>query len=223
MGTVSSASKFMDVKKRILEDSQKEMSASDYLVAFSGLANNYCIGLVDICDSTRISANMNEKDWSKYYSIFLNSMARIVPKFGGVPLKNGGDSLLFYFPESSKPKRKFGFTSCIECSLNMIESHDAICENLEKEGLPCLNYRVSSDYGKVVLMKTESSKFNDLIGPPVNMCSKINHRAQNNGYVIGGDFYEHVKILDDYKFHPQQGFSIGLKYSYPIYSVDRNE
>jgi len=65
MGIVSTATNYIDIKKRILEDSQKEMSASDYLVAFSGQANNYCIGLVDICDSTKISANMNEKDWSK--------------------------------------------------------------------------------------------------------------------------------------------------------------
>ena len=71
-------------------------------------------------------------------------------------------------------------------------------------------------------MKTQSSVVNDLIGPPVNMCAKINHRAQNNGYVIGGDFHEHVKTLHDYNFNQQQGFSIGLKYSYPIYAVKRN-
>jgi class 3 adenylate cyclase len=192
-------------------------------VAFSGMAKSYCIGLVDICDSTKISANMNEKEWASYYSFFLNTMAKIIPRYGGVPLKNGGDSLLYYFPESAKPRRKYGFTSCIECSLNMLESHDSICENLVKEGLPCLNYRVSSDFGKVILMKTGSSQFNDLIGPPVNMCAKINHRAPNNGYVVGGDFYQHVKTLSDYKFHPEQGFSIGLKYAYPIYSVDRDE
>ena len=210
-----------EYKRRILENTEKEMTSSDYLVAFSGLAKSYCIGLVDICDSTRISANMNEKQWANYYSIFLNNMAKIIPRYGGVPLKNGGDSLLYYFPESAKPRRKYGFISCIECSLNMLESHDSICENLEKEGLPCLNYRVSSDFGRVVLMKTGSSQFNDLIGPPVNMCAKINHRASNNGYVVGGDFYQHVKTLSDYRFHPEQGFSIGLKYSYPIYSVDR--
>ena len=179
--------------------------------------------MVDICDSTKISANMNEKEWSKYYSIFLNSMAKIIPRFGGIPLKNGGDSLLYYFPESSKPRRKFGFISCIECSLTMLELHDHISEDLEKEGLPSLNYRISADFGKVVLMKVESSLYNDLIGPPVNMCAKINHKAPHNGFVIGGDFHEHVKTLDDYKFHSEQGFSIGLKFSYPVFSVDRNE
>ena len=212
---------YQDSKKKILDNLEREMTTSDFLVAFSGQTKSYCIGLVDICNSTKISANMNEKEWSKFYFTFLNAMARIIPKFRGVPLKNGGDSLLFYFPESSK-QRRYGFISCIECCISMLELHDTIAEDLKKQGLPAPNYRVSSDFGKVVLMKTQSSVFNDLIGPPVNMCAKINHRAKNNGYVVGGDFFEHVKTLQDYKFHQQQGFSIGLKYSYPIYSVERN-
>ena len=213
---------YQESKKKILDNMESEMTTSDFLVAFSGNAKNYCIGLVDICDSTKISAKMNEKEWSQFYLIFLNSIARVIPRFGGVPLKNGGDSLLYYFPESSKPSRSYGFISCVECCLNMLELHDIIAEEMKKQGLPAPDYRISSDFGKVVLMKTQSSVFNDLIGPPVNMCAKINHRAKNNGYVIGGDFFEHIKTFQDFKFHQQQGFSIGLKYSYPIYSVERN-
>jgi len=212
-----------DIKNRILQSTEKEMSPSDYMVAFSGLAKSYCIGLVDMANSTIISANMNEREWCRYYEIFLNSIANILPKFGGVAIKNLGDSLLYYFPESSNSQRKYGFVSCLECSLAIIESHDSICKRLEKESLPCLNYRVSADYGKVVIMNTNNSSMPDLIGPPVNMCTKINHKAENNGVVIGGDLYQVVKDLQDYRFRPETGFSIGLKYSYPIYSVKRNE
>lgn len=209
-------------KNKILTKAEQEMKSSDYMVAFSGMTKSYCICIVDMCNSTKISANMNEKDWSKYYSTFLNSMAKMIPKYGGIPLKNGGDSLMFYFPESSKPRRKFGFISCIECSLSLLEAHTSINESLEIQGLPSLDYRVSSDFGKVVLMKAENSRYSDLIGPPVNMCAKINCLAQTNGYVVGGDFHEHVKSLEDYTFHQEKGFSIGLKYSYPVYSVDRS-
>ena len=214
-------SNFEDVKKTILQSTQNEMSSSDYMVAFSGLAKSYCIGLVDMENSTKISANLNEREWCRYYEIFLNSMAKILPRFGGVVIKNQGDSLLYYFPESSNSQRKYGFVSCLECSLAMIEFHDAICKILANENLPCLNYRVSADYGKVVIMNSNNSSANDLIGPPVNMCTKINHRAENNGIVIGGDLYQNVKDLPDYRFSNQTGFSIGLKYSYPIYSVSR--
>jgi len=216
-------SNFKDIKNTILQSTQKEMSTSDYMVAFSGLAKSYCVGLVDMANSTKISACMNEREWCRYYEIFLNSMATILPKFGGAVIKNQGDSLLYYFPESSNSQRKYGFLSCLECSLAIIESHDSICKRLEKENLPCLNYRVSADYGKVVIMNSNNSSTPDLIGPPVNMCTKINHRAENNGFVIGGDLYQVVKDLQDYRFKPETGFSIGLKYSYPIYSVKRKE
>ena len=214
-------SNFKDIKNTILQNTQKEMSTSDYMVAFSGLTKSYCIGLVDMANSTQISANMNEREWCRYYEIFLNSIATILPKFGGVAIKNLGDSLLYYFPESSKPERKYGFINCLECSLTMIEAHDSICKRLEKENLPSLNYRVSADYGKVVIMNSNNSSTPDLIVPPVNMCTKINHRAENNGVVIGGDLYQVVKDLQDYRFRPETGFSIGLKYAYPIYSVSR--
>lgn len=196
------------------------MTNSDYMVAFSGMAKSYCVGIVDIVSSTKISSEMNELQWCKYYEIFLNSMAKIIPRFGGVVIKNQGDSLLYYFPESSR-STKYGLMSCIECSLSLIENHDAVCSIMKKEGLPCLNYRVSADYGKMVIMNSNNTTSVDLIGPPVNMCAKINHLANTNGFVIGGDFYQNIKDLKDYKFSNKDGFSIGLKYSYPVYSVTR--
>jgi len=198
----------------------QKMDTADYMVAFSGLSKNYCIGIVDMVESTKISAEMNEIEWCKYYEIFLNSMAKILPRFGGEVIKNQGDSLLYYFPESSKG-RKYGFMSCIECSLSLTEEHDVLCEILKKEGLPCLNYRVSADYGKVVIMKSNNSTSPDLIGPPVNMCSKINHLAQINEVVIGGDLFQNVKEIKDYRYSQKKGFSVGFKYSYPVYGVNR--
>ena len=197
-----------------------KMDTHDYKVAFSGLTKSYCVGIVDMVDSTKISAEMNEMEWCRYYEIFLNSMAKILPRFGGKVIKNQGDSLLYYFPETSKAT-KYGFMSCIESSLSMIEEHEAICEILEKEGLPCLNYRVSADYGKVVIMKSNNSSSPDLIGPPVNMCAKINHLAQSNGVVIGGDLYQNVKEINDYRYSQKKGFSVGFKFSYPVYSITR--
>ncbi len=206
---------------KVVYQTFQKMDTPDYMVAFSGLSKSYCIGIVDMVESTKISAEMNEIEWCKYYEIFLNSMAKILPRFGGAVIKNQGDSLLYYFPESSKG-RKYGFMSCIECSLSLTEEHDILCEILKKEGLPCLNYRVSADYGKVVIMKSNNSTSPDLIGPPVNMCSKINHLAQINGVVIGGDLFQNVKEIKDYRYSQKKGFSVGFKYSYPVYGVNRS-
>jgi class 3 adenylate cyclase len=199
---------------------RNDMGFSDYMVAFSGLSNSFCVGIVDMVNSTKISASLNEKEWCKYYTVFLNSMSKILQKFGGQTIKNGGDSLLYYFPEYVASS-KIGFVSCIESGLAIIESQPLISKTLQQEGLPQLSYRVSLDFGKVVIMKQSNSFSIDLIGPPVNMCAKINHMATSNGMVIGGDLHELVKNMKEYRFKAVTGLSIGLKHTYPIYEVCR--
>ncbi|MCA9827215.1 MAG: adenylate/guanylate cyclase domain-containing protein [Nitrosopumilus sp.] len=186
-------------------NSDKNMSSSDYLVAFSGNTERYYVGLVDMIDSTRIAATIGNEKISTYYQIFLNSMSTILSRFGGFVIKNVGDCLVYYFPESAKSNRKYGFMSCLECSLSMIEHHDAICKKLNIEGLPNVDYRISADYGSVVLMKSNNSMSIDMIGPPVNMCSKINHAAAKNGALIGGDLYSMVHKFGDYRFREVKG------------------
>ena len=202
---------------------EPERQTQEYKVAFSGRSQNFCIGMVDIVNSTKISANLHEREWCKYYVTFLNSMGKILKKFGAIPIKNGGDSILYYFPESTDSKKKFGFTSCLECNFAMVEAHKLLSEDIQMQGLPALDYRVSSDFGKVVIMEPNCLSPLDIIGPPVNMCAKINHSAPKNGMIIGGDLYEMVKGMNYYKFKQANGFSIGLKYTYPVYTVERRK
>ncbi len=191
----------------------------EYHVSFSDNSSSYCIGLVDMVDSTKLSAKLSIGQLSKYYQIFLNTMSKTLNKYGGQVIKNVGDSLLFYFPELSK-NRTFGFMSCIEGVLGMIEMHDIICIYTKKEDLPCINYRISCDYGPVVIMRPNDESI-DMIGPPVNMCSKINHTASNNEIVIGGDLYQMAKKIPDYQFDFAGDFNSSLKHSYPLYKVTR--
>ena len=207
----------------ILVSEGKDKEKPNYLVDFSGESNNYCIGFVDIANSTQISATLKHEKMSKYYEIFLNSMANIVERFDGFVIKNIGDSLLYYFPESSKSSTRFGFLSCIECSLTMIDSRELINTKVKNEDLPPLNYRVSADYGKVTIIKSDNSSAIDIVGIPVNICSKINPSAPQNGAVIGSDLYQLVKDFDDYNYNQIKAYSVGLKQSYPIYSVQRKK
>ena len=201
----------------LVTKNEDQDTLSKYVVDFSGESKNYCVGFVDIVNSTKISFTLRQEKMSKYYEIFLNSMANIVERFGGFVIKNIGDSLLYYFPESSS------FLSCIECSLTMIDSHELINTKVKNEDLPPLNYRVSADYGKVTIIKSDFSSANDIVGIPVNICSKINGSASQNGVVIGSDLYQLVKNSDDYRYNEIKAYSVGLKQSYPIYSVQRKK
>lgn len=207
------------IAKTSILSNHEIMTASDYMVAFSGRTQNYCVGLVDIVNSTKITAGLGINS-AKYYEIFLNSMAKILSRFGGFVVKNIGDSLLFYFPESSKPNKKFSFMCCLECCLGMVESHEKICNRMREEHLPCVDYRISADYGSVMLMNINFNNI-DMIGSPVNLCSKMNHSAPINDMIIGGDLYEMVKSFNDYHFKNHKSLSLGFKLSYPLYGVSR--
>jgi hypothetical protein len=68
-------------------------------------------------------------------------------------------------------------------------------------------------------MSTTDSLSVDLIGPPVNMCAKINRCAGKNEFVIGGDLYETVKKSTRYKFELVSSYDVGFRFSYPVYKV----
>lgn len=197
------------------------IKSDEYSVAFDSECKSYCVGCVDMVNSTKISAELGTRKISRYYQIFLNSMSQILSEYGGMVIKNIGDCLMYYFPSSAKPYSTYGFRSCIECNLALVEAHDFICEQLHSEDLPCLDYRISSDYGSVCIMQSNNSTSLDMIGPPVNMCSKINRIANPNEVVLGGDLHEVAKTFKDYNFKSKKGYSLGYKFDYPVYSVTR--
>lgn len=208
-------------KSSILSVRNEENSTiglSDYLVEFSRQSQSYCVGCVDMVNSTKISASISPQKLSGYYEVFLNSMSKIIGKFGGQVIKNVGDCLLYYFPNPSESKNK-GFVNCLDCGLAMVDARKIICEQLELQKLPSLSYRISADWGSVLVMNTTDSPAVDLIGPPVNMCTKINHCAISNEFVIGGDLYEVVKKFAKYSFQQVQSCNVGFKHSYPVYKV----
>ena len=201
---------------------QENIASEKYSVTFSPKTENYCVGMVDMVDSTKISAILDSEKMSRYYQIFINSMSRILNEFGGKVVKNIGDCLLYYFPTLEGKNQDDYLVECLECSFALVESHDFICEYLKRKDLPCLNYRISMDYGNIVLMKSSNSTSIDMIGTPINMCSKINHNAPVNGIVVGGDIHEIVKKISQYQFRENDGYSIGLKSTYPTYVVRRS-
>ena len=62
-----------------------------------------CVGIVDIVNSTKITADIGDSEnVAKYYSIFINTMAVIARNFGAEVIKNVGDSVIFFFPRHLK-------------------------------------------------------------------------------------------------------------------------
>ena len=203
----------------MLKNSQSLLNNSsmkNYSINFSGSQKNYCVGVVSFI---KPSIKMDVLSKAKYSQIFLNSVAKILTRFGGVVIKNKEDMILYYFPQSSKIHRRYGFMSCLESCLTLINERDVISFISQESGLPPINFRISVDFGKVAVMQSNFSSNPDLIGSPINICSKINSLAPINGVVLGSDLYKIVKKFHDYTYQKSGQYKIGLEQSYPIYRL----
>jgi two-component system response regulator ChvI len=219
-GSDRNGSPFADEEKSIEFDIRTEE------IYFADQANGYfCVCIVDIVNSSQITAKIADgKKIKKYYEIFLNAMAALAKNFGAKVIKNVGDALLFYFPDTSDSENMIAFKEVLECCTAIVAAHEFINIRLEAEALPRVSYRISADYGRIEVATTVTSGAEDLFGPTVNMCAKINSQAEPNGIVIGGDLHEMVKRFSfkDYSFEKVgKKQPIGIKYSYPVYSVVR--
>jgi two-component system, OmpR family, response regulator ChvI len=196
-------------------------------IQFTGNSYNCCVCFVDIVDSTRITTVeiANSEKIKRYYSIFINTMAAIARNFGANIIKNTGDSLIYYFPKTADSSNNMSaFKSVFECGLTMISVNPIVNAKLQKEeALPNLSYRISADYGRVEVAKSLTSTSEDLFGPTVNLCAKINSKAEPNGMVIGNNLYRVTKTTfdDDYHFNKIDGYSIddNSDNQYSVYSI----
>lgn len=193
----------------------------DILLNFSDQSETGCVCLIDIKDSTRITAKMSDSQAGTLYSTFLNSMATIVQKFKGTVIKNIGDALLFYFPKTN-PHDIQSFKNVLDCCFEMINAHDKICSMLEEKGLPCVDYKISATYGSVRLASTTTSDVTDIFGSTVNQCAKINGLAPKNGLIVGESVYNVVKSLEQYSFSKMDKQMPDYEQEYVVYIVSRN-
>jgi CheY-like chemotaxis protein/class 3 adenylate cyclase len=214
---------------RSLEDPSGNLEADDSLsifdlaeeISFIDRSLNCCVCFVDMINSTKITAKIyDRRKIGQYYSLFINTMAVLARNHDAKIVKNAGDALIFYFPETSNPANEMGFNRAFDCFTTMILARDIINAKLHSESLPSVNYRISADYGRVEVATSTSSKSEDLFGSTMNICAKINSMAEPNGIVIGGDLYQIVKsfsFIGNYHFRELRGCYIGFSHVYPVY------
>ena len=129
-------------------------------------------------------------------------MASIVNQFEGIVVKNIGDALLFYFPESNKNNIKY-FQNTVNCGLMMVNSHGKINDKMDEKGLSSFSYRISIVYGPIMIAQMSTSSVVDIFGSTVNVCTKINSLAHPNELVIGEDLHDIIKSCTEFTFKPK--------------------
>jgi len=212
------------LQESLIEIKQKEnviKQQEDILLHFSEDSEKYCVCMVDIMNSTKLTSELSDSQTSDFYRIFLNTVAIIVRNFGGIVVKNIGDALLFYF--SAHTEKEYVLKKCINCCLTLGESHKNIVAKLKDENLPTVDYRISATFGTVRIAKISTSSVNDIFGTTVNRCAKINRTAPANGLIIGKEFYENVKTLKDFVFKKVESDVVSPEHSFTGYIVYRKQ
>ncbi|CAN5846085.1 hypothetical protein BH23THE1_BH23THE1_16150 [soil metagenome] len=173
----------IDSKSLTKESNQEQIN-------FINFTQQYCIGFIDIINSTQETAKIKDpKKLRKYYSLFLNSMSTVLNQHHGKIIKNSGDNLFFYFPKTSNLGNQQALQDVFDCSISMIKSNKPLNQELAEEDLPPINYRISMNYGLVEVALGSNNKEVDLFGSVVNECAKINSLSKSNGLVIGKKLY----------------------------------
>jgi two-component system, OmpR family, response regulator ChvI len=97
-------------------------------------------------------------------------MAAIGKKFGAIIAKTGGDSLVLYFPQTSNKNDKRAFKDVIDCGITMLAAFNFINFKMSGEDLPPVGYRISSDYGRSEIARSNRTDNLDLFGSAMNIC-----------------------------------------------------
>jgi class 3 adenylate cyclase len=206
----------------------KKFSSKD--VRFSGVSIKSCVGFIDLVDSTKNIATMdNLESIRRYYSTFINSISKIVKSYGGKVLKNIGDCILFYFPKTSDINDTNSFQEAIECDFKILDERYKINNDLTRKHLPPFNFRISLDYGILDLALVGDYSQTDLFGSTLNLCAKINSSFSiQNEIIIGDNFYRILKtfstataVINNYYFTSNGEYKITETNRYHTYNIRR--
>jgi CheY-like chemotaxis protein/class 3 adenylate cyclase len=218
--------KMIEEKKGDFENIISQTTNGDVLteLVFDDVSSNFCVCMLDIVDSTAITSSLYLLNKvCQFYSLFINSLSPIINQFHGKVIRTGGDSLIYYFPETADIANIEAFKRVLECSMTLLDIRHVLNTSYAKLDIKPISYRISAEYGPVESAKSGFSRSKDLFGPPLGLCAKINNKAKPNSMVIGSNLHQVLRKMNvfdkDYKFK-ETSISVGLnQQKYPIFHI----
>ena len=148
---------------------------------------------VDIVGSTQMVLSLPEEKVAMLFSSFTQEMAILIEQNAGMVLKFVGDAVIGYFIDASNLLASDNAVTCAQSMIRVI--NEGINPVLAKSGYPELAVKIGVDFGKNMIVRYGSDKKTshvDLLGPSMNVASKIQGLAKPQQILIGEDVYNKI-------------------------------
>ncbi|HJM79868.1 MAG TPA: adenylate/guanylate cyclase domain-containing protein [Nitrosopumilus sp.] len=144
---------------------------------------------VDLVGSTTMALEMPSEKIATIISSFAQEMARVIRQHHGYVLKFVGDAVIGYFVTGSNSL--LTADNAVNCAKSMnIVIQKGINPILNQYDYPDLMVKIGIDFGQNIVVRygaDEQHSHVDLMGPAMNIASKIQNMAKQNQILIGSD------------------------------------
>jgi len=210
--------KILDSENMILETQKRVWGALKKGYEYSGIVNesdeflrkhvfsklNMVVLYVDLVGSTNMTLEMPGEKIAIIISSFAQEMAAVVRQHHGYVLKFVGDAVIAYFEaDENGLLASDNAVNCAKSMLSVIQK--GINPILNQYDYPDLMVKIGVDFGQnfVVRYGADAKQSQvDLMGPAMNIASKIQSMAKPNQILIGSDVYERLHPNSQKEFIP---------------------
>ncbi len=198
----------VDSNTMILETQKRVWSALKQGYEYSGIIDesdkflrknvfqkfNLIVLYVDLVGSTTMTLELPEDKLAIIISSFAQEMASVITLYSGYVLKFVGDAVIGYFIANDNSLLVADkAVSCAKSMLKVIQT--GINPILNQYDYPDLMVKIGLDFGQSIVMRYGSNpqiSHVDLMGPAMNIASKIQSFAKPNQILIGYDVYSRL-------------------------------
>lgn len=149
---------------------------------------------VDLVGSTTMALELPEDKLAIIISSFAQEMANVIARHNGYVLKFVGDAIVGYFiAEDNSLQAADNAVNCARSMIMVIEK--GINPILNQYDYPDLRVKIGIDFGKNIVIRYGSNEEKspvDIMGPAMNIASKIQSLAKPNQILIGYDVYSRL-------------------------------
>ncbi len=188
---------------------------------------NMIVLYVDLVGSTEITLSLPEEKVAIIIRSFAQEMSTVIKRHDGFVLKFVGDAVIGFFVAEALPLISVdNAVSCAKVMLDVIEK--GMNPILNQYDYPELKVKIGMDFGQNIIVRYGSDRNNshvDILGPAMNIASKIQHIAYPNQILIGEDVYKKLHPNTQKQFNQVVWTQTHWKYHdretgklYPVYA-----